>query len=198
MWYSYIMKKLGRKEIIALLQNKGNKTYKELATISGYHEKSLIRISRKLKREEYSLVHGNTKKNPHNKIEDDKKKELRDFYQRGNYSSKKEFYSFLCSMGYSYSYSFLCKIINKKKKIKKNTRKSKCFLVPRKTISENKIQYQNKRYFIKTDSIIRHHEKVFLSVDRRTLTPLYIKYQGKKYFLCYDQTIISKKGNTKY
>jgi len=34
-----------KEEIIEILKNKGNKTYLELAKLTGYHEKSLIRIT---------------------------------------------------------------------------------------------------------------------------------------------------------
>lgn len=192
------MKKLKKKEIIDLLQNKKNKTYKELSLISGYHEKSLVRISKQLERGEYSSIHGNTGKVPHNKIEEKKKKEILELYQKGNYSGKKEFYLELRSLGYSYSYPLIAKMIPKKKSVSTKKRKEQIFSIPRKTISENKIQYQNKRYFIDTKNVIKHHETVFLFVEKETLRPLFIKYQGKKYSLLYEQTIISKKGNTKY
>ena len=62
------MKKLSREEIIPLLLNRGTKTYKELSMISGYHEKSIIRISKQIERGKYSSIHGNSGRVPHNKI----------------------------------------------------------------------------------------------------------------------------------
>lgn len=192
------MKKLKKEEIISLLQNKGNKTFKELSLVTGYHEKSLIRISKQIKEGEYSSIHGNTSKAPYNKILEEKKKVVLKLYQNKTYSSKKEFYLYLCSLGYSYSYSWIAKIVEKKKPIKKEKRKECIFSIPRKTISENKIQYQNKRYFIKSKVPIKHREQVFLFVEKETLVPLYIQYYGKKYFLLYQESVSSKKGNTKY
>lgn len=192
------MKKLNKKELIVLLQNKGNQTYKDLSLISGYHEKSLVRIFKQLERGEYSSIHGNIGKIPYNKIAEKKKQELIELYQTSNYSSKREFYLYLCSLGYSYSYSFLTKIIKKKKPMKVKRAKKRYLSISRKTISENQIQYQNKRYSIDTKVPIKHHETVFLFADKETLQPLFIKYHGRKYYLLYQQTVISKKGNTKY
>ncbi len=192
------MKKLNRKEMIILLQNKGNKTFKELSILSGYHEKSLVRISRAIEKGKYSSIHGNVGRIPYNKIDNQEKKHLLELYQKGNYSSKKEFYCYLRFLGYSYSYSFIAKIIEKTNVIKITKKQKKYFCIPRKAISENKIQYQNKRYWIDTDVPIAHHESLLLYIEKETQIPLYIKYQGKKYGLFYEKTVHSKKGTTKY
>ena len=49
------MKKMAQEKVIELLKNKKNYTYKKLAKLTGYHQKSLIRIYSKLKNKNYNL-----------------------------------------------------------------------------------------------------------------------------------------------
>ncbi len=94
------MKKVSQEKMIELLKNKGNKTYKELAEQTGYHPKSLIRLNRKLTKENYI---------PKNKKIDFQTEIIND-YLKSNYKSYKDFY--LNELKYRISYSSLCKILS--------------------------------------------------------------------------------------
>lgn len=192
------MKKIKREDVIKLLRRKGNRTFRELSEITGYHEKSLSRIWKNMKEGTYTEIHQNKGRKPHNKIEDKEKADLIIKFKSGKYFTKKSFCQDLCKNGYSYSYSFIAKLVKKEKRDKKIKQKQKNIIVPRKLIAKNSIQYRNKRYFIKTSLPINHHECVKLIVDSESLTPLFIKYRNKKYYLVYQKDVISKKGNTKY
>lgn len=195
-WYSDFMKKVNKKKLIQILQNKGSKTYKELAKSTGYHEKSLIRIQHQLSKGTYLDKHGNSFKTPHNKIDDAICQKLIQDFQNGNFKTKKEFYNYLRKRKINYSYSFICKIIKKKRKPVK--KKNKFISIKRKMIMDNIIQYNNIRYRIVSVKPIKHHEIVQLIVDNKTLKPLYIKYKNKKYEINFQKNVHSVKGNTKY
>ncbi len=98
--YNNYMKKMKKEELIELLKNKNNLSYTELAKISGYHPKSLIRLNKILKQNNYEVID--------NKL--DIKKNIIDDYLKSNYKSYKEFYKF--GLTYDISYSSLCKILN--------------------------------------------------------------------------------------
>lgn len=192
------MKKLSKKQAVILLENKGTRTFKELSVISGYHEKSLSRILKEIKEGKYQEKHGNYGKEPYNKISKKEKEYLLFLYYSKDYLNKKEFYRFLCSEGYHYSYSFIAKLIITKKKPSPIKKITNILKIPRKMISDNVIQYRNKRYLIKTPIPIFHHECVTLFVKKKTLDPLYIEYKKKRYRLIYQREVYSKRGNTKY
>ncbi len=198
MWYSIDMEKLSKKEVFKLLKNKGTKTFKELSSITGYHEKSLNRIATEIKNGRYHEMHGNCGRKPYNKISEKEKESLRSLYYKNTYLTKKEFHQFLCLKGYHYSYAFVAKLIVKEKKKKTRKQVIDILHVSRKMILENTLQYRNKRYLVKTESPIPHHECVVLFVKRETFEPLYIEYKKKRYQLLYQKQVYSKCGNTKY
>ena len=59
------------------------------------------------------------------------------------------------------------------------------------------IQFENVRYFIKTNQIIKKNEKVILFYNEQK-DDLFIKYKDKTYYLVNWKKISSKKGNSKY
>ena len=87
------MKKVSKKELKKYLLSK-KYTYKELSNITGYHEKSLIRLNRELKNNNFKEEHGNLNKNPHNKIDDDIKNDLIKIYNDNNFKNKKTLFYF--------------------------------------------------------------------------------------------------------
>lgn len=89
-----------KEELIELLKNKNNLNYNDLASISGYHPKSLIRLNKILKQNNYEVID--------NKL--DIKKNIINDYLKSNYKSYKEFYKF--GLTYDISYSSLCKILS--------------------------------------------------------------------------------------
>lgn len=98
--YNNYMKKMKKEEVVELLKNKNNLSYNELASISGYHPKSLIRLNKILKQNNYEVID--------NKL--DIKKNIINDYLKSNYKSYKEFYKF--GLTYDISYSSLCKILS--------------------------------------------------------------------------------------
>ena len=64
-------------------------TYKEIAKITGYHEKYLLKLKKDLEEGTISLVHGNTNKKPVNTITEEEKKYIIRLYKRSNASIRK-------------------------------------------------------------------------------------------------------------
>lgn len=96
------MKKIAKEELIKLLKDKKNYTYDELAKISGYHPKSIIRINSKLKHNNYQI-----KKNTLIRIG----MEIKDDYLSSHIKSYKDFYA-ANKEKYNISYSLMCRILN--------------------------------------------------------------------------------------
>lgn len=153
-----------KENVIKLLKNR-QVSYKELASLTGYHEKSLIRLNKEIKNNNINIVHGNTGKKPHNYIDDETKKILIENYQKNNFKNIKCYYNELKG---KYSYSFLCKLLPKK-----NNEKS--FLLQRKTIKNNMIEFNNIRYKI-LNAKIKHHSIVYLEPKLK-----YIIYNNERY-----------------
>ena len=64
-------------------------TYKEIAKITGYHEKYLLKLKKDLEKGTISLVHGNTNRKPVNTITDEEKQYIISLYKRSNASIRK-------------------------------------------------------------------------------------------------------------
>ena len=75
-------------------------TYKEIAQITGYHEKYLLKLKKELENGTISMVHGNTNKKPKNTITEEEKKYIIDLYKRSNTSIRK-FCKFYAKRSYS-------------------------------------------------------------------------------------------------
>lgn len=108
------MKKVSKNELYRLLKNKGNRTFKQLSELSGYHDKYLIKIYPKVIKNE---VHKKSKKRiAHNKIDENVILNLKNLYLESGITNKKEFYNFLKrSNVYTPSYSKLCNILKEEK-----------------------------------------------------------------------------------
>lgn len=70
-------------------------TYKEIAKITGYHEKYLLKLKKEVSDGTISLVHGNTDRKPINTISEEEKQYIISLYKRSNASIRKfcRFYS---------------------------------------------------------------------------------------------------------
>lgn len=101
-----LMKKLSKKEVIDLLMTK-DCTFKELAQITGYHEKSLIRLNKEIKNNNISVEHGNKNKKPHNYVDENIKKAIVTMFTKRDYKNYKDFYKTFNK----YSYPFICKVL---------------------------------------------------------------------------------------
>ena len=64
-------------------------TYKEIAKITGYHEKYLLKLKKDLESGAISLVHGNTNRKPKNTITEEEKQYIISLYKRSNASIRK-------------------------------------------------------------------------------------------------------------
>ena len=75
-------------------------TYKEIASITGYHEKYLLRLKKELENGTIRMVHGNTNRKPVNTITEEEKKYIIDLYKRSNTTIRK-FCKFYAKRSYS-------------------------------------------------------------------------------------------------
>ena len=107
MIYNIIMRKINKIELVNILKNKNNKTYKDLAIETGYHEKSLIRINAMLKKNEYTLV--NKKRIPSRHIDNIIRDRIVNDYKSNNYKNYKNIY---IKYKDNVSYSYVCKLLN--------------------------------------------------------------------------------------
>ena len=64
-------------------------TYKEIAKITGYHEKYLLKLKKDLENGTISVVHGNTNRKPKNTITEEEKAYIISLYKRSNASIRK-------------------------------------------------------------------------------------------------------------
>jgi len=64
-------------------------TYKEIAKITGYHEKYLLKLKKDLEEGTISVVHGYTNRKPVNTITDQEKQYIISLYKRSNASIRK-------------------------------------------------------------------------------------------------------------
>ena len=75
-------------------------TYKEIAQITGYHEKYLLKLKKELEEGTISVVHGNTNRKPINTITEEEKQYIINLYKRSNTTIRK-FCRFYAKRSYS-------------------------------------------------------------------------------------------------
>lgn len=75
-------------------------TYKEIAQVTGYHEKYLLKLKKDLENGEISLVHGNTNRKPSNTITEEEREYIINLYKRSNTTIRK-FCRFYAKRSYS-------------------------------------------------------------------------------------------------
>lgn len=75
-------------------------TYKEIAKLTGYHEKYLLKLKKELNEGTLSLVHGNKDRKPINTISDEERKYIISLYKRSNTTIRK-FCRFYAKRSYS-------------------------------------------------------------------------------------------------
>lgn len=99
-------KKMAVKLIKDKLNNKTFLTYKEIAEITGYHPKYLLKLKREVLDGTIRLVHGNKNRVPANIMSDEEKKKIIELYKKSNVSIRK-FCNFYNSRSYSCIYNLL-------------------------------------------------------------------------------------------
>ena len=75
-------------------------TYKEIAEITGYHEKYLLKLKKDLENGNISMIHGNTNRKPINTITEEEKEYIIKLFKRSNTSIRK-FCKFYAKRSYS-------------------------------------------------------------------------------------------------
>lgn len=95
--YDLIVKKLNKQTFLS---------YKDIASITGYHPKYVLKLKKEILDGDISLVHGNKNRKPINTISDQEKKYIIDLYKRSNASIRK-FCRFYGRRSYSCIYNVL-------------------------------------------------------------------------------------------
>lgn len=90
------------------LEGKTTLNYKEIAVLSGFHPKYILRLKREILDDTLSLVHGNKNRKPVNAISEVEEKQIVSLYQR-SHASVKKFAKFYGKRSYSCIYSVLKK-----------------------------------------------------------------------------------------
>lgn len=88
------------------LENKSFSTYKEIAEITGYHPKYLLKLKKEILDGTIKVEHGNKGKSPHNELSEEEKEKIISLYKRANASVRK-FYKFYGRRSYSCIYNLL-------------------------------------------------------------------------------------------
>ena len=102
---------MGKKELaVKLINDKINKrtflTYKEIAEITNYHPKYILKLKKEVLDGTISLVHGNKNRVPANVMSEDEKQKIIALYKKSNVSIRK-FCNFYNNRSYSCIYNLL-------------------------------------------------------------------------------------------
>lgn len=97
---------LAAKMIAEKLRNNSYLTYKEIAEITGYHPKYILKLKKEIIDGNISLQHGNKNKVPVNKMSTKEKEYIINLYRRSNASIRK-FCKFYSRRSYSCIYGVL-------------------------------------------------------------------------------------------
>ena len=101
-----------KKEAVLLIKKKLDgqtfMTYKDIAGITGYHPKYILRLKKEIKEGTISIEHGNSNRRPVNAISEEERKYIISLYKRSNASIKK-FCNFYGKRSYSGIYNRLKK-----------------------------------------------------------------------------------------
>lgn len=81
-------------------------SYKDIAELTGYHPKYLLRLKKEVMAGTISIIHGNTNKEPFNKMKQEERDYIVSLYKRSNASIKK-FCKFYGRRSYSCVYNVL-------------------------------------------------------------------------------------------
>ncbi|MDD3341875.1 MAG: hypothetical protein PHN72_06805 [Bacilli bacterium] len=101
-------KALALKYIQSKLDGKSFLTYEEIAEITGYHPKYILRLKKELSNGDFHLEHGNKNKEPINKMSKEEEEKIVNLYKRAN-ASVRQFCRFYHSRSYSCIYNVLKK-----------------------------------------------------------------------------------------
>jgi hypothetical protein len=99
-----------KEEAVKLIKRKMNKesflSYIEIAEITGYHPKYILKLKKDIINGNISLVHGNKNRKPVNTISDEEKAKIISLYKRSN-ASIRQFCKFYARRSYSCIYNII-------------------------------------------------------------------------------------------
>ena len=95
------------------LNNNTFLTYKEIANITGYHEKYILKLKKEILDNNFKLTHGNKNREPVNKLTQKEKDYIVNLYKRSTVSIRK-FCKFYGRRSYSCVYNILKEELDKK------------------------------------------------------------------------------------
>ena len=99
-----------KEEAVKLIKRKMNHesflSYIEIAEITGYHPKYILKLKKEIINGGISLVHGNKNRKPINAISDEEKKKIISLYKRSN-ASIRQFCKFYARRSYSCIYNII-------------------------------------------------------------------------------------------
>ena len=99
-----------KEEAVKLIKEKLNNqtflTYKEIATITGYQPKYILKLKKEVINGTVSFVHGNKNRVPSNVMSEEEKQKIINLYKKTNVSIRK-FCKFYNSRSYSCIYNLL-------------------------------------------------------------------------------------------
>ena len=81
-------------------------SYIEIAEITGYHPKYILKLKKEIIDGDISLVHGNKNRKPINTISDEEKQKIISLYKRSN-ASIRQFCKFYARRSYSCIYNII-------------------------------------------------------------------------------------------
>ncbi len=111
-----------KREAVKLIQDKMNgKTflsYKEIAVITGYHPKYILKLKKDLINGNINYVHGNKNRIPINSMSEEEKQKIINLYKKSNVSIRK-----FCNFYHTRSYSCIYNLLKENGLLKKTTEK---------------------------------------------------------------------------
>lgn len=110
-----------KEEAVKLINKKINgetfMSYEEIATVSGYHPKYILKLKKDILNNKISLEHGNKNRKPVNTISEQEKKYIIDLYRRSNVSIRR-----FCKFYGKRSYSCIYNVLKEANLVHKNSR----------------------------------------------------------------------------
>jgi hypothetical protein len=116
---------MNRKEEAVSLINKKLKgetfmSYEDIATITGYHPKYVLKLKKEILNNEITIEHGNKNRKPSNSISEQEKKYIIDLYRRSNVSVRR-----FCKFYGKRSYSCIYNVLKEADLVHKNSKSRK-------------------------------------------------------------------------
>ncbi|HIQ91261.1 MAG TPA: hypothetical protein IAB27_06555 [Candidatus Coprosoma intestinipullorum] len=112
-------KKLAVKYIKEKLEGKTFMTYNEIAQITGYHPKYILKLKKDVINGNINFVHGNKNRIPANTMSEEEKQKIIALYKKSNVSIRK-----FCNFYHTRSYSCIYNLLKENNLLKDHKNKS--------------------------------------------------------------------------